>query len=94
MVVFHPQQLKISEHKDLFRHIADVVIREIHPGNGHALPPILAIEGKFINLEQVSGDFANFLPDVVEGARLEGPLDNIDDRLFLYHFKLISFNRI
>ena len=94
MVIFHPQQLKISEHQDLFRHIADVVIREIHPGNGDAFPPILTIEGKLINFEQIRRDLVNFLPNVVERTRLEGSLDNIDNRLFLYHFKQISFNRI
>lgn len=44
LIVFHSEQLQISENHDVFRNDGNAVIGEVHLGYRHAFPPVLPLK--------------------------------------------------
>jgi hypothetical protein len=77
--------LKVGKNVNLLWYIAYLVVREVHFGYGHAVPPILPIQRQLLKAKEFRGHFFGLLADIVEGAGLQGTLDSVSKRLLLNH---------
>lgn len=86
MIILHSDELQIREHEYFVRNGGDLIVGEVHLGDGDAVPPTLVVEVQLVDAEQVGRELVGLLPHVVEGARLQGSLYDVEEGLLLYHF--------
>ena len=62
--------MDVGQVANLLWHLGDLVVGGVDFGAGETLPPVLIIKVNLVDMEQLSWDLLDILPNVVERTRL------------------------